>query len=290
MTYPASELILNADGSIYHLRLLPEDVADTVLVVGDPDRVSMISQFFDRIEVKKQHREFVTHTGSIGKKRFTVVSSGIGADNVEIVMTELDAVRNIDLKRREPLSGLNPLKIIRIGTSGSLQQDIPLGSVVASSAGVGLDGLLDFYATDESLWAPEFCAELRQTLQLRLQPYAVEASATLLNGITSRLIPNLYTGITLTCPGFYAPQGRSLRLSPQVPDSIALLQQFSWNGNRITNFEMETAAYYLFGKLLDHEMLSLSAIVANRVSNEFASEPEKIVQKLIRDTLDWLVA
>ncbi len=289
MPYPASELILNPDGSIYHLRLLPEDVADTVIVVGDPDRVGMISQYFDRIEVKKQHREFVTHTGSIGRKRLTVVSSGIGSDNVEIVMTELDAVRNIDLKRREPLASLSPLKIIRIGTSGSLQYDVPVGSVVASSSGVGLDGLLDFYDTDETRWYPEFCQELKDTLQLRLQPYAVDGSQTLLDGFTTRLIPNVFSGITLTCPGFYAPQGRSLRLSPKILNSIDKLNQFNWNGNRITNFEMETAAYYLFGKILGHEMLSLSAIVANRVSHEFSPAPEQVVQKLIRDTLDWLV-
>ncbi|MFT4032282.1 MAG: nucleoside phosphorylase [Siphonobacter sp.] len=288
MPYPASELILNPDGSIYHLRLLPEDIADTVIVVGDPDRVNMISRHFDRVDIQKQHREFVTHTGSIGSKRITVVSTGIGSDNVEIVMTELDATRNIDLQKREPTASHHSLNIIRIGTSGSLQDDIPVGSVVVSKAGVGLDGLLDFYNTDEANWAPEFCVNLKNLLNLRLQPYLAEASSRLFNSFSQREL-GAHTGVTLTCPGFYAPQGRALRLTPKVPDSIQQLHQFNWNGTRITNFEMETAAYYLFGKLLGHEMLSLNAIVANRVNGEFAPAPEKIVERLIQDTLQWIL-
>lgn len=285
MAFPSSELILNPDGSIYHLRLLPEDLADTVILVGDPDRVALVSRHFDTIDVRKQHREFVTHTGTIGRKRMSVVSSGIGSDNVEIVMTELDALRHIDLQQRVPRTEKRPLNLIRIGTSGSLQEDIPVDSVVASRRAVGLDGLLDFYATDESRWQPDLAASLKTTLGLRLQPYVAEASPVLFESFHD--VVSSVPGFTLTCPGFYAPQGRHLRLAPKIDGVIGKLQAFRYEGWRLTNFEMETAAYYLFGALLGHEMLSLNAIVANRATGEFSARPEQTIEKLIRDTLCW---
>lgn len=286
MAFPSSELILNPDGSIYHLRLLPEDLADTVILVGDPDRVSRVSRHFDSTEITKQHREFVTHTGYIGKKRISVVSSGIGSDNVEIVMTELDALRHIDLQKREALSEKRPLNLIRVGTSGSLQEDIPVDSVVASRQAVGLDALLDFYATDESQWEPAFTEALKVALGLRFQPYVASASATLFESFHA-VVPSV-PGFTLTCPGFYAPQGRHLRLAPKIAGVIEKLRSFRHEGRRLTNFEMETAAYYLFATLLGHEMLSLNAIVANRATGEFSAQPDKTIEKLICDTLTWV--
>ena len=286
ISFPESELVLNADGSVYHLHLRPEDVADTIIAVGDPDRVEKVSKYFDRIELVRQKREFVTHTGYIGKKRLSVISSGIGTDNVEIVMNELDALVNVDLATRTEKPTKTRLKIIRLGTSGCLQADVPVDSILVSDYGIGLDGLNDFYVSNETKEEESFCLELQSALSLRMMPYAASASAILHQHFEKELNAGWYQGITLTCPGFYAPQGRKLRFNTRVADFIARLQTFGFDGKRLTNFEMETAGYYLFGSILGHEMLSISAILANRVTQQFSKEPEKGVEKMIETVLE----
>jgi len=281
---PASELIINPDGSIYHLHFKPEDLASLVFTVGDPDRVAQVSQYFDRIEIKKQKREFVTHTGYLRGQRLTVMSTGMGTDNIEILMTELDALVNVDLEHRTVNDQKKALKIIRLGTSGSMQADIPVGSLLASEVGIGMDTLMQFYP---SLSEDQYIAELiRKELGLGFLPYQTSASSALL----SRLDERFLRGITLTCPGFYAPQGREVRLKPRFEDMISRLSSIESKGKRLTNFEMETAGYYAMGKLLGHEVLSLNAIVANRPKNEFDKNAAKTVDTLIHAALELFVA
>jgi uridine phosphorylase len=281
---PASELILNANGSIYHLGLRPEDLADTVLVVGDPERVSMISRYFDGVELRINRREFVTHTGHIGNKRLTVISSGIGTDNVEILMTELDALVNVDLMSREVKTARKRLQIIRIGTSGSLQADIPVDSYVASASAIGLDTLMCFYQLPQTEIQQAITQTLQQRLGLPFQPYCVAGSADL----KARFGYDMFDGNTVTCPGFYAPQGREIRLALKIPGLVSELNGFDYNGYRLTNFEMETAGYYALCQLLGHDMLSLNAIVANRIAHQFSSDGEKVIDELIRKVLERL--
>lgn len=281
---PASELIINSDGSIYHLHLKPEDLASLVFTVGDPDRVDQVSRYFDRIEIKKQKREFVTHTGWLNGQRVTAMSTGMGTDNIEILMTELDALVNIDLETREVKKEHSSLKIIRLGTSGSMQADIPVGSLLASEIGVGLDTLMQFYP--EIIENQDLGRAVQQELGLSFLPYQVEASARLL----SRVNNSFQRGVTLTCPGFYAPQGREVRLRPRFDQMIARLSSLEVNKKRLTNFEMETAGYYAMGKLLEHEVLSLNAIVANRPKNEFDKNAAKTVDSLIHTALELFVA
>lgn len=281
---PESELIINSRGAIYHLDLRPEELAPTILTVGDPDRVIKVSQHFDNIEHRSQHREFVSHTGRIGKKRLTVVSTGIGTDNIDIVLNELDALANIDFTSRTVKKDPVALTIIRMGTSGSLQKDIPVDSVVASTHGLGLDNLLNFYRHDAAPDEVELLHSFATQTQLHqrlAQPYLSGASATLLRHFTE----GFHHGITVTCPGFYGPQGRVLRLGLAQPELIDRLTGFSYGPHRITNFEMETAGIYGLGKLLGHHCLSLSAIVANRVSKEFSKDGDAVVKRLIADTL-----
>jgi len=281
---PESELIINSRGAVYHLDLRPEELAPTILTVGDPDRVTKVSQHFDNIEHRSQHREFVSHTGRIGKKRLTVVSTGIGTDNIDIVLNELDALANIDFTTRTVKKDPVTLTIIRMGTSGSLQKDIPVDSVVASTHGLGLDNLLNFYRHDAAPDEVELLHSFATQTQLHqrlAQPYLSGASATLLRHFTE----GFHHGITVTCPGFYGPQGRVLRLGLAQPELIDRLTGFSYGPHRITNFEMETAGIYGLGKLLGHHCLSLSAIVANRVSKEFSKDGDAAVKRLIADTL-----
>jgi uridine phosphorylase len=278
---PASELILNANGSIYHLGLRPEDLAETVLVVGDPERVSMISRYFDGVELRINRREFVTHTGHIGSKRLTVISSGIGTDNVEILLTELDALVNIDLSSREVKTARKRLQIIRIGTSGSLQPDIPVDSYVASASAVGLDTLMCFYQLPQTEIQQNLTKDLQQRLDLPFQPYCVTGSADL----KARFGYDMVEGNTVTCPGFYAPQGRELRLALKIPGLVNELNGFDSNGYRFTNFEMETAGYYALCQLLGHDMVSLNAIVAHRITHQFSADGEKVIDGLIRKVL-----
>jgi uridine phosphorylase len=279
-----SELIINSRGAIYHLNLRPEELAPTVFTVGDPDRVSAVSRHFDTIEHKAQHREFISHTGYIGKKRITVVSTGIGTDNIDIVLNELDALVNIDLSTRMVKPQLTPLTIIRMGTSGSLQKDIPVDSFVASTHGLGIDNLLNFYQHEDTEEDNALLQSFTTQTQLHhrlAQPYISGASPSLLK----HFVDGFHQGITVTCPGFYGPQGRVLRLGLHQPELIDRLTEFSYGPHRVTNFEMETAGIYGLGRLLGHHCLSLSAIVANRISRTFSPDGNKAVEKLIADTL-----
>jgi len=279
-----SELIINSRGAVYHLNLRPEELAPTIFTVGDPDRVSAVSRHFDSIEYKVHHREFVSHTGYIGKKRVTVVSTGIGTDNIDIVLNELDALVNIDLTTRTVKPQLTPLTIIRMGTSGSLQKDIPVDSFVASTHGLGIDNLLNFYRHDNTEEDNSLLQSFTTQTQLHhrlAHPYISTSSPTLLK----HFVDGFHQGITVTCPGFYGPQGRVLRLGLNQPELIDRLTSFSYGPYRITNFEMETSGIYGLGRLLGHHCLSLSAIVANRISRTISPDGSKTVEKLITDTL-----
>jgi uridine phosphorylase len=279
-----SELIINKRGAIYHLDVRPEELAHTIITVGDPFRVEQVSKHFDSIESKLQHREFITHTGMIGSKRVSVVSTGIGPDNIDIVMNELDALVNIDfntrLVREKPIS----LQIIRIGTSGSLQESIPVDSFVASTHGLGLDNLLNYYRLEQNDEENQLLQSFITQTQLAAticHPYISGAGSSLLKNF----VKDFYHGITVTCPGFYGPQGRILRLGISSPHLIDRLTQFSFGQHHITNFEMETSAIYGLGRLLGHQCLSLNAIVANRVVKKFSDDSNALVEKLIRHSL-----
>jgi len=282
-----SELIITKRGAIYHLDLRPEELADTVIVVGDPDRVKKVSKHFDRIEHQQQHREFITHTGYIGQKRLSVMSTGIGPDNIDIAINELDALANIDFETREIKSNFQKLNIIRFGTSGSLQADIPVDSFVASTHGLGLDNLMNYYAYEKSASENELVDAFVEQTGLDLDitiPYVFEGGPSLIN----KFKEDFYKGITVTCPGFYGPQGRILRLGLKSPGLINKLTDFRHHNHRITNFEMETSAIYGLGKLLGHECLSVNAIVANRVVQKFSEDSNAAVEKLIKKALEVL--
>lgn len=280
-----SELIINSRGAVYHLNLKPDEVADTIITVGDPDRVTMVSRYFDSLECKFQHREFISHTGFVGKKRITVISTGIGPDNIDIVLNELDALVNIDFESRQIKQHLTTLNIIRIGTSGSLQADIPVDTVVASTHGLGLDNLLNYYRQEHTDQEHQLLQSFVTHTQLHAavsNPYITIGSASLLK----HFVDGFHHGITVTCPGFYGPQGRILRLGTQNPQLIDRLTEFTFGQHRITNFEMETAAIYGLGKLLGHHCLSLSAIVANRIQKQFTSNSDALIDQLIRKSLE----
>jgi len=284
----SSELILNPDGSVYHLNLKPENIAHDIIFVGDPDRVEKITQFFDSIEFSIQKREFKTQTGIYKGKRLTVLSTGIGPDNIDIVLNELDALVNIDLNTRQPKEQLTALNIIRIGTSGSIQADIPVDSFVLSQYGIGLDNMLRSYIVDEVTHKDIEEAFITQT-EWNLQkgrPYAIACSEVLEKRIESN---QMHKGITCTVGGFYGPQGRVLRLPIQDSDLNSKMDHFQFNGNRITNLEMETTAIYGLSALLGHNALSLNAIIANRATGTFSEDPTKAVDELIAYTLDKLV-
>ena len=283
----SSELILNPNGSVYHLNLLPENIAPDIICVGDQNRVEKITQFFDSIEFSQQKREFKTQTGMYKGKRITVLSTGIGPDNIDIVMNELDALVNIDLKTRQPKTELTSLNIIRIGTSGSLQPDIPCDSFVMSKMGLGLDNMLRSYLIDAiSNTAIENAFISHTNWDLRKgRPYVIACSEKLEKLIESNKI---HKGITATAGGFYGPQGRVLRLDIQDKTLNSKMDNFNFEGNRITNFEMETSAIYGLGKLLGHECLSLNAIIANRALGTFSEDPYKAVDELIAYTLNKL--
>lgn len=285
MFIPASELVLNADGSIYHLGLLPEMVASTIIVVGDPERVPRVSCHFDSIEHQVQRREFVTHTGYYNGKRLTVISSGMGTDNVEILMTELDALFNIDLHTRTVKEQHTTLQIIRVGTSGSLHSDLPIGSVVLSSIAIGLDTLMQFYPLYQSDSEQMIARQIRQEVIGQLTPYCVTASPDLM-----AIFSDITQGFTLTCPGFYAPQGRNIRLKSPVHQLLQKYMNFQIGNYQITNLEMETAGYYAFARMLGHQAVSLSALLASRFSGEFAENPNEIVDNLIQLVLNRISA
>ena len=279
-----SELIINERGAVYHLNCRPEELATTIITVGDPDRVKEVSKHFDKIEYQNNHREFVTHTGFIGNKKISCISTGIGPDNIDIVLNELDALANIDFETRLIKEELTCLNIIRFGTSGSLQKDIPVDSFVASTHGLGLDNLMHFYRTENNEEEKQLIQAFGTHTQLnsgKVSPYINMASAALIKHFTQ----NYHQGITVTCPGFYGPQGRILRLGLGYPHLIDNLTNFRFGNYRITNFEMETSAIYGLGKTLGHHCLSLSAIVANRISKEFSKDGNRAVENLINQSL-----
>lgn len=284
MKLQESELILNPDGSVYHLNILPEDISDTIFLVGDPDRVEEVSRYFDSVEIKKQKREFVTHTGYVGNKRLTCISTGIGTDNIDIVLTELDALVNIDLKTRAIKKELKSLNFIRIGTCGSLQKDIEVDSFLASEYGVGLDGLLGFYNFEISEEDQQFLTPIVPIVsKLGVHPVIVKGSDVLLN----TLAKDIRKGVTLTNCGFYGPQGRTVRIAPKDKKYIDDLSAITLPGNRkLSNMEMETSAIYGLSKLMGHHALSCNAIIANRVDGTFSKDPHGCTDKLIRYVLE----
>ncbi len=284
-----SELIINSRGAIYHLNVQPEELADTIITVGDPSRVSEVSKHFDKVEGKYEHREFITHTGFIGTKRISVISTGIGPDNIDIVLNELDALANIDFSTRTIRPELRRLKIIRIGTSGSLQADIPVDSFVASTHGLGVDNLLNFYRqenNDEELAIQQAFIQHTKIGAHNSMPYISSAAPSL----QKHFVNGYHLGITVTCPGFYGPQGRILRLGLQYPELVDQLTTFRYGNHRISNFEMETSAIYGLGKLMNHHCLSLNAIVANRVQKTFSKDGAKAVEALIIKSLEIIAA
>lgn len=283
----ASELILNKNGSIYHLNLLPEQLADTVIVVGDPDRVQKITKHFDNIEHVVQKREFHTQTGTYKGKRISVLSTGIGTDNIDIVLNELDALANIDFKSREIKKDFRQLDIIRIGTSGSIQMEIPVDSFVVSKKAVGFDALLHFYQS-EHVQLQDFNAALEEQLQLspkKSKPYAVACDEDLAKIFEG---PETVDGFTGSNIGFYAPQGRVLRLPLKDINFRDKLEAFEFQGVKITNLEMETSAIYGMAKMLGHRAVSLNAVVANRPAGEFSKDGGQTIENLIKFTLDRL--
>jgi uridine phosphorylase len=284
MKITTTDLILNKDGSVYHLNLLPEDLADDIITVGDPDRVGEVSKHFDKVELRKGKREFITHTGYIGSKRISVISTGIGTDNIDIVLNELDALVNIDLDRRVYLDKLKSLNIIRIGTSGAMQTDIPIDSILVSEYAVGLDALMAFYTYEASR---EEKAILRAIVSQApsfkpLKPYVCAASKLLLRKIGK----DLPRGITVTAPGFYAPQGRELRFNKSIPNFIKQLSSISKDNFRLTNLEMETSGIYGLANILGHQAISVNAILASRVKYEFSKNPGKTIDKTIKLVLE----
>jgi uridine phosphorylase len=279
-----SELILNSRGAVYHLDLRPEELAGTIITVGDPDRVPEVSKHFNRLESVHQHREFVTHTGYIGQKRLTVVSTGIGTDNIDIVLNELDALANIDFISRTIKPALTRLQIIRLGTSGALQEDVPVDSFVVSSHGLGLDNLMPWYNFENTAAEKTLLAAFSE--QVSLQPGTASPSLfSAADSLASKFKEGFHTGITVTCPGFYAPQGRALRGPLSHPQLLEQLTAFKLKENYISNFEMETSGIYGLGRVLGHDTLSISAIVANRVRQEFSKDGAKTVDTLIKTSL-----
>ena len=284
-----SELILNRDGSIYHLHLRPENIARTIITVGDPERVDQVSKHFDSIDFKQQKREFKTHTGFLSNKRISVISTGIGTDNIDIVLNELDALVNIDFKTRRTKSILTSLNIIRIGTSGTIQKNIPLDSFVLNTKALDLSGMLNNYNIESirnRAFEKSFCKKTNWSIE-KSYPILVESCTTLNSKLYDE---NIITGITATCNGFYAPQGRILRLNPKDEKLIEKIENFSFDNLKVTNFEMETSAIFGLSKLLGHKSSSINAILANRKNGDFSKHPEKTINKLIKYCLKKLTS
>ncbi len=287
--YSDSELIVNPDGSIYHLNLHPAQVAPIILTVGDPDRVEMVSSYFDRIEFKVQKREFVTHTGYIGTKRLTVISTGIGTDNIDIVLNELDALFNMDLTTKSVAATFTPLQFIRLGTSGCLTAEIPVDTILVSAYAIGLDSLMHYYPAFQSTEAAQLQSYLQQQFSnaniLPISPYVAEGSTDLLE----KLGADLPKGITLTTTGFYAPQGRRLRIHNRQADLLSFFQQLDCSKITpldICNLEMETAGIYGLATAMGHQAISFNALLANRVTGQFSQQPKQRVKEMIEMVLD----
>lgn len=286
-TIPESELILDKRGAIYHLGVRPEEMADTILLVGDPGRVKKVSRHFDRIEHELQHREFITHTGYIGAKRISVVSTGIGPDNIDIALNEIDALANINFETRTIKPKLKSLNLIRLGTSGALQESIAVDSFVAGTHGLGFDNVMHFYIKQNTGIELEMIEAFKQHTGLtegNVLPYIFEGSQRLLD-----IFSDKYTkGITIGCPGFFGPQGRILRLELAYPGLIDKLTGFKYYHHFISNFEMESSAIYGLGRLMGHQCVSLNVIVANRVAQSFSRDSDKAVEKLIEHSINLL--
>lgn len=284
-----SELPINKDGSIYHLKLHPEQIAHDIIIVGDPGRVKKVSAHFDKIEVEVHNREFLTHTGYFNGKRISAISTGMGTDNIDIFLNELDALVNIDFEKRAPKSELTSLNIIRLGTSGALQEDIPVDSIVVAEYGLGLDGLLNFYtpeySTQETVLNNAFIEQTNWPQELA-RPYIIKGN----EGLIEKLGEGYVKGITATACGFYAPQGRQVRLDIKVPDINERLRAFQHEGNKVLNFEMETSALYGLSKLMGHNACTMCAVIANRFSKTFSKDYQLTIDKLIENTLQRLTA
>lgn len=281
----SSELILNKDGSVYHLHLSPGEVAKNILLVGDPGRVGLVSSYFDKIELQRQNREIITHTGIYKNKRFTVLSTGMGTDNIDIVINELDALFNIDLEKREIKEQHTSLNLVRIGTSGALQPGVPADSTIISTHGLGLDGMLYYYHGLESVMDIEMTESFIEQLSWPgslPKPYIVSGNENLINVLGDGFIH----GITATAPGFYGPQGRKLRLETTLPYLNEAIASYRYSDKRIVNFEMETSALYGLGKMLGHNTATLTNIVANRVDRTYSKDYHPHMKKLIETVLD----
>jgi uridine phosphorylase len=285
MSIKASELILNPDGSVYHLNLKPEHIADTIIVVGDQNRVDLVSRHFDTVDFKIQKREFKTHTGTLNGKRISVISTGIGTDNIDIVINELDALANIDFETRTIKQHLTSLNIIRIGTSGGLQPNIPIDSIVVSEYGLDINGLLHYYQTEtiSNLEMEDAFIAHTNWNSNKARPIIVKGFKSLLSKFESDVTSK---GITATANGFYGPQGRVLRLQLEDAALNKKMDSFNFKGVKITNLEMETSAIYGLSHLLGHNAISLNAIIANRANGTFSKNPRKAVEDLITYTLD----
>ena len=280
-----TELILTAERKVYHLNIVGNEIADTIIIVGDRARVKQVSKHFSKIDFEIENREFLTHTGEYGGKRISVLSTGIGTDNIDIVLNELDAVVNIDFETRTINPKKKSLNIIRLGTSGALQKDVKVDSFLMATHGLGFDGLAHFYKSEniiESKMSEAFAKHSNWPKNLA-NPYIVSASEKLLSKFSE-----FKKGITATAPGFYAPQGRELRIKPAIEDLHQKMNTFQFEGNRITNFEMETSALYFLGKSLGHNTLTICAIIGNRITQKQSKDYKKTVDKLIVDVLDKL--
>lgn len=283
-----SELIINSRGAIYHLDVRPEELATAIILVGDPGRVKEVSKHFDKVEVRREHREFITHTGTISNKRLSVVSTGIGPDNIDIVLNELDALVNIDLEKRLIRPSLTTLSLFRFGTSGALQEDIPVDSFVAGTHGLGLDNVMHYYNTQVLQEENDILQDFTSHTGLdstNIHPYIFPGDP----GLLQHFKDDYHQGITVTCPGFYGPQGRVLRLPLAFPQLVDKLTTFRSGNHHISNFEMESSAIYGLGKTLGHRCVSLNAIVANRVKKEFSKDGAAVVENLIKKSLSILV-
>ncbi len=284
-SYSKSELVLNDQGAVYHLGIKPKDISSKIILVGDQERVSLISDFFDSIEHKSQHREFVCHTGTYQGKRITALSSGIGTDNIDIVLNELDALVNVDLEKRIDKKVFSSLEIVRIGTCGILQKDIPVHSWIVSDFALGLDNVAHFYQIAFTSEESEFCKELKTFLNLptAIQPYFVSPSQELTNKLKSE---NTKSGITITSSGFYGPQGRQLRLKTHTEELQLHVGDFEKNGVKVTNFEMESSALFSLGKELGHQCATICLGVANRPNMEFSEGYSSEMKELIEYVLE----
>ncbi|MBK6730502.1 MAG: nucleoside phosphorylase [Bacteroidetes bacterium] len=282
--FKASEIILNTDSSVYHLHLHPDQVSDTIITVGDPERVQLVSRHFTTIEHTVENREFITHTGYYNNKRITVISSGIGTDNIDIVLNELHILKHVDLQTRKLLPLNNPFKIFRIGTSGSLHSDIPVDSFVASHYAIGLDNLMHFYPFQNTKEEDALLQNLLTAIKFpaTISPYVFASSKELQTHFDS----GFHKGITMTCPGFYGPQARAIFSSPILPNFLEQLNAFQFQNYRICNFEMESSGLFGLCALLNHQCISLNAILANRADGTFSKQPEKTIARLIEKCLD----